>query len=237
MLVHTKAIVISALKYNEKSLIVKCYTQAVGVKTYFVPSAFSSKKSQQKVGYFQPLNLLEIVSDHKNKGSLEHFKEIRLDVPYYSIPLDIIKSTIVLFLSEILYAVLKEEDHNENLYEFLKTALLWLDENDGVANFHLIFMVELSKYLGIFPDNSEDELSFFDVKDGVFVDYPGLTSLNEYETLLFKNLLHLKFDSDKNIFKASERQVLLKTLIEYYGYHLDGFRKPKSLEILKEVFM
>ena len=72
MIILTKAIVISALKYNEKSLIVKCYTQAVGVKTYFVPSAYSSKKSQQKIAYFQPLTLLEIVSDHKNKGNLEH---------------------------------------------------------------------------------------------------------------------------------------------------------------------
>nr|WP_317631448.1 DNA repair protein RecO [uncultured Flavobacterium sp.] len=236
MIILTKAIVISALKYNEKSLIVKCYTQAVGVKTYFVPSAYSSKKSQQKIAYFQPLTLLEIVSDHKNKGNLEHFKEVRLDVTYHSISIDIIKSTIVLFLSEILYATLKEEEANDNLYQFLKTALLWLDANDGVANFHLIFMVELSKYLGIFPDNSDDQLPLFDVKEGVFVSMSSLTCLNEYETLLFKNLLKLRFDSDKNIFNASERQILLKTLVDYYSYHFDGFRKPQSLDVLKEVF-
>lgn len=235
-MVHTLAIVLSALKYNEKSLIVKCYTLSDGIKTYFIPSAFSSKKSQQKVAYFQPLNLLEIVSNHKNKGSLEHFKEIKIDVPYYSIPTDIIKSTIVLFLSEVLGFAIKEEEHNDELFTFLKTSLLWLDTHDEVSNFHLIFLVELSKYLGVFPDNSEDDLPFFDVKEGMFVSYLGLESLDEYQTTLFKNLLHLKYDADKNIFKASERQILLKTVVDYYSYHLDGFRKPKSLEILKEVF-
>lgn len=236
MIVHTQAIVLSAVKYNEKSLIVKCYTLAEGIKTYFVPTAFSSKKSQQKVGYFQPLTLLDIVANHKNKGSLEHFKEIKIDTPYYSIPMDIVKSTIVLFLSEVLSFAIKEEEQNEELYTFLKTSFLWLDMHDEVANFHLIFLVELSKYLGIFPDNNDDNLPFFDVKEGMFVTHLGLESLDAYQTTLFKNLLLLKYDADRNIFKSSERQVLLKTLVDYYSYHLDGFRKPKSLEILREVF-
>lgn len=236
MIVHTQAIVLSAIKFNEKSLIVKCYTLAEGIKTYFVPSAFSSKKSQQKIAYFQPLTLLEIVSNHKNKGSLEHFKEIKIDTPYYSIATDIIKSTIVLFLSEVLSFSIKEEEHNEELFTFLKTSLLWLDANDNIANFHLIFLVELSKYLGIFPDSTADDLPFFDVKEGVFVDYQGLESLDKYQTVLFRHLLELKYDADKNIFKSSERQILLKALLDYYLYHLDGFRKPKSLDVFREVF-
>ncbi|UYW01076.1 DNA repair protein RecO [Flavobacterium agricola] len=236
MIVHTQALVLSALKYNEKSLIVKCYTLTDGVKTYFVPSAFSSKKSQQKIAYFQPLNILDIVATHKNKGTLEHFKEIRIHTPYFSIPTDISKSTIVLFLSEVLSAAVKEEERNEGLFTFLITSFMWLDAHDEVANFHLIFLVELSKYLGIFPDNNEDDLPFFDVKEGMFVSQQGFESLNEYETLLFKNLLNLRYGAARNIFKASERQVLLKTLVEYYSYHLDGFRRPKSLEILKDVF-
>ena len=78
MLVKTKAIVISSLKYQEKSLIVKCLTQSDGLKSYFVPNAFAAKKSNQKIAYFQPLSLLEIEANHKNKGALEHFKEIKL---------------------------------------------------------------------------------------------------------------------------------------------------------------
>jgi len=236
MIVHTQAIVLSAIKYNEKSLIVKCYTLSEGIKTYFVPSAFSSKKSQQKIAYFLPLTLLEIVANHKNKGNMEYFKEIKVDAPYFTIASDIVKSTIVLFLSEVLSSSIKEEEQNEELFTFLRTSFLWLDTHDDVANFHLIFLVELSKYLGLFPDNNNDNLPFFDVKEGMFVSYLGLESLDEYQTLLFKHLLELKYDTDKNIFKGTERQVLLKTLLDYYAYHLDGFKKPKSLEILKEIF-
>ena len=76
MQVKTKAIVISALKYHEKSLIVKCFTQSDGLKSYFVRNAFASGKTSQKIAYFQPLTILEIDASHKNKGTLEHFKEI-----------------------------------------------------------------------------------------------------------------------------------------------------------------
>ena len=107
MLVKTKAIVISSLKYQEKSLIVKCFTQSDGLKSYFVQSAFSAKKSSRdfgkKIAYFQPLTLLEIEANHKNKGTLEHFKEIKLAHAYQTINTDIIKSTMVIFVSEILH--------------------------------------------------------------------------------------------------------------------------------------
>jgi len=81
MLIKTKAIVLSSLKYQEKGLIAKCYTQQDGVKTYFVPNAFSGKKSNQKIAYFQPLTILEIEANHKNKGTLNHFKEIKIAYP------------------------------------------------------------------------------------------------------------------------------------------------------------
>lgn len=236
MLVKTKAIVLQTLKYNEKSLIVKCFTQTDGMKTYFVPSAYASKKKQQKIAYFQPLNILEIEANHKNKGTLEHFKEIKLALPFYTISSDVIKSTIILFLSEVLAAAIREEEQNEALFEFIEVAMEWLDTHESVANFHLVFLVEITKYLGVFPDNSEDHFDFFDVKQGQFVSQQSLESLPAYESLLFKNLLKLRFDSPKNIFNYQDRQALLKVLLDYYAYHLDGFRRPKSLDVLKEVF-
>ena len=148
MQVKTKAIVLSSLKYQEKSLIVKCFTESDGLKSYFVPSAYSAKKANQKIAYFQPLTLLEIEAIHKNKGTLEHFKEIRLAHSYYTINTDIVKSTLVIFLSEILHHAIKEEEKNQNLFSFLETALLWLDTHDEVTNFHLILMTEVTKYLG-----------------------------------------------------------------------------------------
>ena len=161
MQVKTKAIVISSLKYQEKSLIVKCLTHSDGLKSYFVPNAFSTKKGNQKIAYFQPLSILEIEASHKNKGSLEHFKEIKLAHAYKNIPNDIIKSTIVLFLSEILHYSIHEEEKNESLFDFLESALLWLDAHDEMANFHLILMLEMTKFFGFYPDNSESVFNFF----------------------------------------------------------------------------
>ncbi|TBX71062.1 DNA repair protein RecO [Flavobacterium silvisoli] len=236
MLVKTKAIVISSLKYQEKSLIVKCLTLSDGVKSYFVPSAFSTKKSNQKIAYFQPLTLLEIEANHKNKGTLEHFKEIKLAHAYQTISRDIVKSTIVIFLSEMLHHSIHEEEKNENLFLFLESALQWLDTHDNTANFHLLLLLEMTKFLGFYPDITAVENPFFELKEGVFTTAISTSCLNEHETHLFKRLIGLKFDSDQKIFAGIERQILLKILLDYYASHLDGFKKPKSLEVLKEVF-
>ena len=237
MLIKTKAIVISSLKYQEKSLIVKCFTQSEGLKSYFVRDAFSSRKSNQKIAYFQPLTILEIESIHKNKGTLENFKEIKIATPFQSIYADIYKSTIVLFISEILHHSIHEEEKNEALFTFLETALNWLDTHNDIANFHLILLLEITKYFGFYPDISQLENPFFEIREGVFIPFQAVNSLSEHESSLLKKLIELRFESDKKTFHSSERQIILKILIEYYGFHLEGFKKPKSLEVLREVFL
>lgn len=236
MLIKTKAIVISALKFQEKSLIVKCFTLSSGLKSYFVHNAFSSRKTSQKIAYFQPLTIIEIEAVHKNKGTLENFKEVKIASPFHSIHSDIFKSTIVLFLSEILHHSIHEEEENEALFTFLETALYWLDQHDEISNFHLILMLEITKYLGFYPDTSEMDMPFFEMIEGVFTPFHAVSSLTEHETQLFKKLIQLKLDNDQKIFHVIERQILLKILIDYYSFHLDGFKRPKSLDVLKEVF-
>ena len=236
MQIKTKAIVISALKYQEKSLIVKCFTLSHGLKSYFVRDAFSSRKTSQKMAYFQPMTILEIEATHKNKGTLEHFKEIKIAAPFQSIHLDIFKSTIVMFISEIVHHSIHEEEKNESLFVFLEAALHWLDEHDEMANFHLILMLEMTKYFGFYPDVSDIDMPFFEMNEGVFTPFHAVGSLSEHESNLFKKLIALKFDNSQKVFHVIERQLLLKILIDYYAFHLDGFKRPKSLEVLKEVF-
>ena len=236
MLVKTKAIVISSLKFQEKSLIVKCFTLSHGLKSYFVRDAFSNRKASQKIAYFQPLSILEIEAVHKNKGTLENFKEIKTAVPFQTIHTDLVKSTMVMFLSEMLHYSIQEEEKNESLFVFLETALTWLDHHDEVSNFHLILLLEATKYLGFYPDVSEIDLPYFEMNEGVFTVFQGLGGLTEQETNLFKKLIDLKFGNNQKYFHVVERQILLKIIIDYYSYHLQGFKKPKSLEILKEIF-
>ena len=236
MQIKTKAIVISSIKYQEKSLIVKCFTFSDGLKSYFVRDAFSSRKSNQKIAYFQALTILEIEAVHKNKGTLENFKEIKIATPFYSIHSDIVKSTIVMFISEILHHSIHEEEKNEAFFTFLETALHWLDNHDEIANFHLIFLLESTKYLGFYPDISNTDYPFFEMTEGIFSPFHAISSLTQHETNLFKKLIDLRFDNDQKTFHIIERQILLKVLIDYYSFHLDGFKKPKSLEVLREVF-
>lgn len=236
MLVKTKAIVISSLRYQEKSLIVKCFTESDGLKSYYIRDAFTSKKSSQKVVYFRPLNLLAIEASHKNKGTLEYIKEVRIAQPYTSISGDIAKTTIAIFISEVLHHCIKEEEKNQALYSFLETALLWLDSHNETANFHLILLLEVTKFLGFYPENTIESAAFFEMTDGIFTPHESLTCLSADETVLLKKLMQLKFDNSTKAFHVTERHTLLKILMDYYVFHLDGFKRPKSLEVLREVF-
>lgn len=236
MQIKTQAIVLSTIKFQEKSLIVKCFTKSDGLKSYFIQSAFSSKKSNQKIAYFQPLNILEIEANHKNKGTLEHFKEVKLAYNYQNINTDIVKSSIILFLSEVLHNSIFEEEKNENLFSYLETSLLWLDTHDTISNFHLIFLIQLTKFLGFYPELQETDAAYFDMIDGVFSPFQGTNCINEQETKLLKKLLHLRFEDTQKNFHKEERQALLKIILDYYSIHLQGFKKPNSLMVLKEIF-
>ncbi len=236
MLIKTKAIVISALKFQDKNLIVRCFTQSDGIKSYFVRGAFSGRKSAQKIAYFQPLTLLEIEAVHKNKGTLEQFREVTMADPLHSIHSDVAKSAIVLFLSEMLHQAVREEERNEPLFAFLETALHWLDHHAEIANFHLILLLETTKFLGFYPDVSHIDAPFFEMTEGVFSNFHAVSSLSEADTALLRRLIALRFDNGHKAFHVAERQQLLKILIDYYAYHLDGFQKPKSLDVFREIF-
>lgn len=235
MVLKTRGIVISAVRYAETSLVVKCFTQAEGLRSYFVRGAFGTKKSSQKSIYFRPLSILDIVATHKNKGALEYFKEVRPAHLYTTLHTDMAKTTIALFVSEVLHHCIKEEEQNAGLYEFLETALLWLDGHDEPVNFHLILLMGLTKFLGFYP-NGLDGHPFFEMTEGVFMPYASSTCLTENETLLLRRLMALTLENREKAFHITERQALLKILLDYYTIHLDGFKKPRSLDVLREVF-
>ena len=236
--ITTKAIVLSSLKYSDSSLIVKCYTQEEGLKSYMVRGILKAKKGGLKIAYFQPLTQLNIVANHSNKGSLNSIKEVQVLNPYKTVYKDIVKQSVVLFLSEVLTYSIKEEEKNAQLYQYLESGLNWLDLNDKIANFHLLFLLNLTRFLGFYPDLSEKEKLGFDLLEGNFSEYTSQKNVisggNYYQ---FKKLLGINFDSIEQVsFNKQERQVVLKTIIRYFELHLDGFKKPKSLQVLETVF-
>lgn len=236
MLVKTKAIVFSAIRYQEKSLIVKCFTEEAGIKTYFIRNAFSKAKNAQNRVYFQPLTLLEIEADHKNKSSLEYIKSVSLAHPYHSLNIDYVKNVMAIFLAEFISNAVKEEEPNKQLYSFIETALLWFDNHEGTANFHLYFILELTKYLGFYFDDSDEFSLYFNAREGVFVNQYNPDCFNEDETLLLRKLIRFNLTDNEKFFNANERRILLRLLIAYYQNHVVNFKEPNSLNVLIEVF-
>lgn len=235
MFVKTKAVVINSVRYQEKALIAKCFTLSDGMKSYFVRDAFATtKKSTKKSAYFQPFTLLEIEANHKNKNTLEYFSNIKPQV-YQTITNDIIKSSLVIFLSEVVNTSLKDESKNEDLFLFLEASLLWLDQNPTNINFHLVFMIELTKFFGFYPHSSTAE--YFDMAEGVFTNYQTKYCLTKEKSDWLKQLLKQKINSQENPFKNTQRRVLLEILLDYYALHIENFKKPNSWQILQEIFI
>lgn len=236
--VTTKAIILSSLKYGDTSLIVKCYTQEEGVKTYLIRGVLKPKKSGLKAAYFQPLTQLRIVANHNSKNTLNSIKELQVIHPYKTFHTDIVKQSVVLFLSEVLSNSIQEEEQNLALYEYLETAFIWLDVHDRVANFHLLFLLNLSGFLGFYPDTSDKNKKGFDLLEGVFSDNiheKNVISKNDFYQ--FKKLLGIIFDTLENVtYSKEERQLVLQVIIQYFKLHLDSFRNPKSLQVLETVF-
>ena len=238
MQLTTKAIVLSSLKYGDTSLIVRAYTLSDGLKSYLLKGVLASKKGKVKAAYFQPLMQLELVANHKNKGTLETIKEVRVDYHYQTLHNDISKNAMTLFLAEMLSNSLLEEENNESLFSYIQTAMQWLDTHTEIANFHLYFLLGLTKYLGFYPDTNCSHLLYFDLQEGCFTESPSLNPNIFGKNLIYqKTFLGINFDIIHTVkMKKSNRQELLHSLILYFELHLQGFRKPKSLIILNEVF-
>jgi len=236
--ISTKAVVLSSLKYGDSSLIVKCYTYEEGIKSYLIRGILKPKRGGLKTAYFQPLTQLKVVANHTNKGNLNSIKEVNITYPYKTIHTNIVKQTIVLFLSEILSNCIQEEEENTALFIYLETALIWLDLHDKIANFHLLFLLNLTRFLGFYPDISEIDKNGFSLLEGNFTNaiyQKNVISRNDFYQ--FKKLLGIDFDDIEGVFfNKQERQSLLQIIIQYFKLHLDGFRNPKSLQILEAVF-
>ena len=139
MTLTTAGLVLSSIKYGDSSLIVRILTRETGLKSYLVKGVLKSKRGKLKAAYFQPLAQLELVVSHRAKANLHYIREAKIDYTYTSLPTDWTKQAIVLFLAEVITKVIREEEQNTPLFDYLQAALQWLDTHDQVAYFHLVF--------------------------------------------------------------------------------------------------
>lgn len=240
MISKTRGIILKTLKYGETSLILDIYTQDYGLRSYII-GGVRNKKKGNKAGLLQIMSLVSLVAYHKSSNSLNRIKEIKADKMYQSLPFEIEKSSIGIFITEVTRRSITQDEQSDSLFNLLYKSFSFLDETKGsITLFPILFLVKLSKELGFSPaDNYSNQRELFDIQQGQFIP---ITTQSEYvldpETSQY--LYSLLFEdygiSDQFKIPKQIRQQLLTQLINFYRIHIDNFGKIKSLDVLKEVF-
>jgi len=218
MLHKTKGIVFRFTPYGETSIIVNIFTEAFGLQSYIVNSV-RSKSGKGKIAMYQPLTLLDLVVYHKENAGILRIKEVSCSHVYQSLLSDPKKSCIGLFVNEILNRTVKEESHTGALCNFISDSLLVLDSLERAENFHLIFLIKLSKHLGFGPF-AKAELSAW--------------LLSGSEDVILDELLEADYHYQIKM-NNDQRRNLLDAFIRFYGTHVEAFGTLKSVQVLREV--
>jgi DNA repair protein RecO (recombination protein O) len=239
MLHKTRGIVFKTTDYGESSVVVQIFTEKFGLQSYMVNGA---KKPKAKIrrNMLQPLHLLDLVVYHKETGNVQRIKELTNSPVLQTIPYDVIKSCVAMFLNEVLYKAVKQQSADEHLFDFVFNAIEWLDhQTEGLANFHLLFLIRLTRYLGFYPDRYlAGEADYFDLKNGVFSRFKpdSVLYLSPPHTQNFTALLQSSFENIASVkLSNDDRRYLISKLLDYYTLHIDGFGNIRSHEVLEEV--
>jgi DNA repair protein RecO (recombination protein O) len=223
LLHKTRGIVFRFTKYGETSIIVNIFTESFGLQSYIVNGVRSSSAKNNKIALYQPLTLIDLVVYHRENANINRIKEIKCSYPFQSIAIDVRKSTIAMFMTEVMNKSIKEQSQTGNLFEFLYSSIVALDlAADGVENFHLVFLLKLSRYLGFGAHNANE------VVGGRFASEEIEKDLDQLMRSDFENLPR---------FSRSQRVALLELLITFFADHIDTFGDVKSIAVLREVMI
>jgi len=240
VLISSKAIVLKHYKYSENSIICKIYTEELGIKSYLINN-LRSKKAQNKIAWYQSLTLLDLVVYNKEKKQLQHIKEASCSEPLMTVHCQVHKSSIALFIAEILLKTIKEEEANAALFAFIEHFIKILDKTPtDYADFHLIFMLQLTHYLGFYPKmESYTTNAYFDMIEGKFSSNKPLhaTFIESNLSNYFYSLLNADYANSNTLnLNGRLRNLILENIIMYYKTHLEGIGIIHSSEVLKMVF-
>lgn len=239
MLQATRGIVFHVARYSDSSGVVKIYTENEGLLTFVVKSLFS-RNARIKPALFGHLVMLDLVIDYKPGRAMQYIREASLVKPYHEISENVVRSSILLFINEVLYRTIHEEEPNPALFQFIASTLDALN-NPAIppGNFHLLFMVRLSELLGFGPTLSlATDGAYFDMLTGLAEEAAPRHSYSiSGDILILLKQLSLTDYSGLITIVASQqlRRALLGQLMDYYKIHHPGLSNLKSVDILHEV--
>lgn len=235
-----RGIVLNTVKYGDTSMVVQMLTDRYGRQSYIVQGVRSQRGRGSKMAHFQPMFALEFEGLISPKSELHRMRDTQNGILLRSMPFDVRKSTIALFMAEVLYRLIGESESNEHLFDFVWGSIEALDAlEDGVANFHLWFLANISRFLGFSPGNDYSPDGWFDMREGEFT--PIMPLHDAVFTPEYARLLHDLLECDVRDLgeiglNRTQRVGMLSALVEYYTIHLDSIRRVESLRILQEVF-
>lgn len=239
MLHKTEGIVLGSSRYSDRYSIVRIFTRDFGTVSYLLPFS-QNKKAKIKTSLFFPLSVLNLEVEHMPLREIHRLKDAERQFPLYDICNNIVKVSLAFFLSEFLFRVVRETDNNEFTFDFVKKSVETLEAAEkGVANFHIAFIIGLTRFTGIYPNwENMHNYSYFDMLNGEFRgNVPTHTHfLNREQSVYLANLQRINY-GNMHLFRLSRenRNIILDYLIEYYRLHLYEFPKLKSLEVLRDM--
>ena len=222
MLVKTKGIVLGQIPFKESSLIIKIYTEELGTRG-FIQSAAKKSTKKSKTAYFLPLSLLDMVVYHKPNRDLDTISEVKFAHTFQSIPFETSRSSIAIFLAELLNQVLKVEASDRDKFRFLETSIRSLDQPETpISDFPIRFILELSHYIGFGPSE------FQDIENEMDLITPSDRAKAIIQSLMDGN-------SKPELGSGKDRKEVLEILLKFYSNHIENFRELNSLPILHTV--
>ncbi|MDW3650839.1 MAG: DNA repair protein RecO [Bacteroidia bacterium] len=242
MISKTEGIVLRTLKHQDANLITTIYTKDFGIKSFLI-KGYRSTRAKSRHSYFQPLSIIECVFLNKENRSLHKITESKISVYLNEVQTQPVKLSLGLAMLEIFYDTVKEEEKNEALYNFLHNIITKLDRSEKrLIQIFIYFLLHHTRHLGFFPhDQSEgaQRLSF-DIRAGIF----SKAKQNEDEVAPFLHrFMHSNLDElpspyscQQITFDSNMKRFIIKTLFDYYKFHIDGFKYPQTMKVFAEVF-
>ena len=229
-----------SLNYNDKYKIIHIFTEEFGQVSYLVAKS-RGRKSRVPSSLFHPFSVLDLDVEHLPLREIQRIKEARTEIVLTNIPFNSVKISVTIFLSEFMYRVIKDTQANRLLFVFVYQSIEVFDLLEaGIANFHLVFMIRLSQFLGFYPNEEgyEDGM-YFDMNSGTFKifkpSHPYFLSPDDSKT--FRLLLRMNYENmSAYSFSRHDRVNIIQRVLEYYKVHFSSLMELKSVSVLQALF-
>ncbi len=214
MVTNTELIVLHTTKFGENSLVVHTLSREYGRRSFLV------RNPGKNSALFLPLNILEAEIAESSKSTLYTARGLAARYPLMGIRNNMFKNSMTMFMSEVLYRVIKDGVNEPGLYEWAEKDILMLDAiATDFSNFHIRFLLELAVALGFSP-SSNDLVPF------VGDHYP---IVEKFMTESFAESMLIPLN-------GPTRNEMAEEILRYIEFHTESSLNVNSLKVLRELF-